>query len=130
LALADFHVAMQHTLSYLKPGGVFRFVLPDLEQLARGYLSDTGALAASHFMEASCLGKSRRARGLRGFLTEWLGNSAHLWMWDEKAMMRQLTEHGFRDIRRAQFGDADDKRFNEVEDKGRFDGCLAMQCRK
>jgi len=130
LALDDFHIALQHTFQYLKLGGTFRFVLPDLEQLARGYLADGHHLAASRFMEAACLGKKRRARGLRGFMSDWLGNSAHLWMWDEKAMTEQLREHSFRDIRRAAFGDAEDRVFNSVEDKGRFDGCLAMQCRR
>jgi SAM-dependent methyltransferase len=130
LALADFHIALQHTFQYLKPGGTFRFVLPDLEQLARDYLADGNALAASRFMEASCLGKKSRVRGLRGLIVGWLGNSAHLWMWDEKAMAEQLREHGFKDIRRATLGDAEDRTFNTVEDKGRFDGCLAMQCRR
>jgi hypothetical protein len=51
-------------------------------------------------------------------------------MWDQKAMTAKLAEHGFTDIRRASLGDADDKRFNDVEDKGRFVGSLAMQCRK
>jgi len=76
------------------------------------------------------LGKKKRVRGLRGLIVEWLGNSAHLWMWDEKSMREQLLRHGFKDIRRASFGDAEDARFNEVEDIGRFNRCLAMQCRK
>jgi hypothetical protein len=130
LALEDFQVALQHTFQYLELGGVFRLVLPDLEQLARNYLADSSNMAASRFMEASYLGKKRRARGLRGFVAEWLGNSAHMWMWDEKAMVEQLRHHGFIDIRRATFGDAQDRRFDEVEDKARFDGCLAIECRR
>jgi len=130
LALADFDTALRHTHDYLKVGGTFRFVLPDLEQLARCYLADPDPLAAAHFMEASCLGHKRRARGLRGLFAHWLGNSAHLWMWDEKAMTLKLAEHGFTNIRRAAFGDGEDQAFCEVEDKGRFEGCLAMQCRK
>ena len=51
-------------------------------------------------------------------------------MWDEKSMAKKLSEHGFKNIRRAYFGDAEDKKFNEVEDKGRFEGCLAMQCER
>ncbi len=130
LPLDDFHIALEHTFEYLKPGGTFRFVLPDLEQLARSYFADNDPLASSRFMEASGLGKKCRARGLQGFVAEWLGNSAHLWMWDEKAMTEQLRKHGFRDVRRASFGDADDRTFDAVEDKGRFEGCLAMQCRR
>jgi hypothetical protein len=130
LALEDFHLALTHTFQYLKPGGVFRLVLPDLEQLARAYLADSSDLAAGRFMEATCLGTRQRPRGLRGFVTQWLGNSLHLWMWDEKALTEQLREHGFRDIRRAAFGDAADRRFDDVEAEERFDGCLALQCRR
>lgn len=130
LALDDFHMALQNTYQYLRVGGTFRFVLPDLEQLTRDYLADGHSSAASRFMEASCLGKKHRAKNMRGFVTEWFGNSAHLWMWDEKAMREQLIKHGFNDIRRASFGDAEDKNFISVEDNDRFTGCLAMQCRR
>jgi hypothetical protein len=128
--LEDLDVALANTFKYLKSGGVFRFVVPDLEDLARAYLADGSTHAAAKFMEASCLGKKKRVRGMRGLVTEWLGNSAHLWMWDEKAMREQLGNHGFKDIRRAVFGDAEDNKFHEVEDVERFKGCLAMQCRK
>ena len=130
LALDDFRVALRHTFEYLKPGGVFRLVLPDLEQLAREYLADGAEMAAHRFMESSYLGTKQRARGLKGLVTGWLGNSSHLWMWDEKAMTAELRQQGFIHIRKAAFGDAEDRRFDEVEEKGRFDGCLAMQCQK
>jgi hypothetical protein len=51
-------------------------------------------------------------------------------MWDEKAMRKKLTEHGFGEIRRAAFGDAENRRFDEAEQQKRFDGCLAMQCKR
>lgn len=69
-------------------------------------------------------------RGLRGLFVAWLGNSSHLWMWDEKSMAERLAQVGFKSIRRATFGDAEDKMFNEVEHFDRFKGCLAMQCQK
>lgn len=130
LALEDFHAALDNTLQYLRPGGVFRFVVPDLERLARDYLADTDHAAALRFMRASCLGKESRARDFRGFLLQWLGNSSHLWMWDEKAMAEQLRLHGFKDIRRTAFGDAEDRRFDDVENEERFRGALAMECRR
>lgn len=130
LALDDFHLALQNTFRYLKPSGTFRLVLPDLEQLARTYLASNDPAAASHFMENAFLGTRHRARGLRAVATGVLGNSAHLWMWDQKSMTQRLEGVGFRDIRRAAFGDAEDPKFNAVENQGRFDGCLAMQCRK
>jgi hypothetical protein len=130
LALDEFDVALRNTHDYLAPGGTFRFVLPDLEHLARTYLNDPAPEAAIRFMEGTDLGKQRRPRRLRGMVVEWLGKSAHFWLWDEKSMAKKLAEHGFTEIRRATFGDAEDPRFNDVEDEGRFENALAMQCRK
>jgi SAM-dependent methyltransferase len=130
LALEDVNTALKNVFGHLRPGGTFRLVLPDLERLARDYLATPNARAAHQFMESSCLGVKSRPRGLGGFLRSWLGNSAHLWMWDERSLGEKLREHGFTEIRRAALGDAEDKKFNEVEDPGRFADCLAMQCRK
>ena len=130
LALEEVDAALKNVLRHLRAGGTFRMVLPDLEQLARCYVSSTDPWAASRFMEDTCFGVRARPRGLGGFVRSWLGNSAHLWMWDERSLGEKLHGHGFREIRRAAFGDAEDKKFNEVEDAGRFAGCLAMQCRK
>ena len=130
LSLNDLRTALKHTYEYLKPGGTFRFVLPDLEQLARDYLSSEAAQPASWFMEAAHLGAPNRARGMMGFLREWMGNSKHLWMWDERSMTVELKQAGFVDIRRAQCGDSGDKRFADVEDADRWVKCLGMQCRR
>lgn len=130
LAFEDCDRALAHTFRYLKPGGTFRLVVPDLEQLARNYLAAHSVDAAHHFMESACLGRRQRSRSLIGVLRGWLGSSAHLWMWDEKAMAAKLQEHGFKSIRRCSFGDSKDIKFREVEEQSRFEGCLAMQCSK
>jgi SAM-dependent methyltransferase len=130
LALNDLDTALRHTFAYLKPGGTFRLVVPDLEQMARGYLSCLDKDAAIRFMESTCLGHKVRRRGFAGFARAWLGNSAHLWMWDERSLSEKLREHGFTSIRRASFGDAEDARFREVEDRGRFNEALAINCKK
>lgn len=130
LALEDADVALANTYRYLKPEGIFRLVVPDLGQLAHCYVSDNHDTAAHRFMEASGLGRKRRSRRPLEFIRDWFGNSAHLWMWDERSMAAKLREHGFREIRRAVCGDSEDPRFLEVENKDRFEGCLAMQVRK
>jgi hypothetical protein len=130
LALDEVDAALENVFGYLKLGGTFRLVLPDLERLARDYVTAKDPHAAHRFMEDTYLGVKSRPRGLAGFLRTWLGNSAHLWMWDERSLGAKLGEHGFGQIRRVAFGDAEDKKFNEVEDAGRFTDCLAMQCRK
>jgi SAM-dependent methyltransferase len=130
LALADLGRALANTYEYLREGGTFRFVMPDLEQLAKSYVGDPDPGAAHRLMKDSLLGRERRARRFIEFWIEWAGNSYHLWMWDEKAMTEELRKHGFRNIRRAQFGDAQDRKFDEIEEKHTFGGCLAMQCGK
>jgi SAM-dependent methyltransferase len=123
LALADARRAMRNTLAMLKPGGVFRCIVPDLAERARRYLAEVAKgdpLASQHFLEGSYLGREARARGLVGRLREVLGGSAHLWMWDELSFRKELEDAGFVDIRRCAFGDAGDPMFARVEDRGRF----------
>lgn len=64
LSLDDFTIALGNTFRYLQRGGIFRLVVPDLQELVRQYTSDGTYLAASRFMEASHLGKKVRARTL------------------------------------------------------------------
>lgn len=130
LSLQDCGVALANTRRYLRDDGIFRLVVPDLRNLATEYLHDPRPEASMEFMSKSCLGRTTRPRGVRGFFREWLGNSAHLWMWDEASMTMKLREHGFRQIRRVTFGDSDDAAFAAVEDKARFLNCLAMQACK
>jgi Holliday junction resolvase len=51
-------------------------------------------------------------------------------MWDEESMLEKLREAGFTAIRRCAFNDGEDLRFREVEAPDRFEGCLAIECKK
>lgn len=129
LALGDLRAALKNTFSYLKPGGTFRFVLPDLEAMLREYSASPKSQPALEFMEATLLGQRERPRGFGGFLQEWLGNHRHLWMWDYRSLEAELRAAGFATIRRAEFGDAADARFRDVEESGRWSGpVLGMEC--
>lgn len=130
LSLEDFEIALKHTFSYLRPGGTFRFVLPDLELLARRYLLEleSNPEASVQFMRESYLGYPTRARGIRGAVRAWLGNSAHLWMWDFKSISQFLERAGFAEVRRAFFADSPDPAFSAVEDEGRWTDNLGVNC--
>lgn len=39
LSLSDFHLALDNIYSYLKPGGIFRFIVPDLKQYIDLYMN-------------------------------------------------------------------------------------------
>lgn len=123
LALDDFRRALRNTFAILQPGGVFRLVVPDLEERARRYVDEASrksADAGGTFMRTAHLGLEQRPRSLLGRIRLFIGGSAHLWMWDEPSIVRELKETGFTSIRRCEFGDADDAMFAQVEDPGRF----------
>jgi len=130
LALDDFHLALRNTKELLTVGGRFRLVLPDLEYYTKRYVEDVTPAAAHVFMRESGLGEERRPRGPKGWLIAGLGNSRHRWMWDFASMKSALEDAGFREIRRAQFGDSEDHRFNQVEQKDRWDNSLGVECIK
>jgi len=114
----------------LEPGGIFRFVLPDLELSVRNYVENPSNEAALEFMKETSLGHERRARGFKGLLTAWIGNSQHLWMWDYKSIKPELEDAGFVEVRRATIGDSSDPIFGTVEELGRWENCLGVECRK
>jgi hypothetical protein len=130
LSFEDCLIALRNTYSYIEDGGVFRLVIPDLEQLARDYLSATDERASVMFMEQSKLGTAVRRRGIKALTRELLGNSKHLWMWDFKSLSTELKRVGFRNIRRAEFGDSPEPRFAEVEELARWQNCLGLECIK
>jgi SAM-dependent methyltransferase len=129
--------ALRNTYAILRPGGIFRLVVPDLTWRARKFLqmqADSDTSAADRFMRTTYLGTESRPRGPVGLLRAAIGNSAHLWMYDEALMRSLLADAGFADIRRCKFGDAEDPAFAMVEEEGRFydDGNeeLAIEARR
>lgn len=131
LALDDFRSALRNTHKILATGGVFRFVLPDLEHMINIYINDFASEAAVKFLRSTRLGKEKRDRSLRGFITDWLGNSHHLWMWDYKSIQLELQKAGFENIRRAYFGDSSQNNiFKNVEALERWENCLGVECEK
>jgi predicted SAM-dependent methyltransferase len=130
LSLDECRRALRNTYRILQPGGVFRFVLPDLQVYVRRYVEDPSPQAAHSLMKETMLGRERRGRGLRDLVVGWLGNSAHAWMWDYKALEQELATAGFSSIRRAKFGDSEDPKFREVEEQDRWLDALGGECKR
>jgi hypothetical protein len=132
LALDDFHQALDNTERLLRRDGIFRVVVPDLEWIAREYLSRLTAgdsSANAFFLKQSCLGRASRPRGLREIVYSWLRTSSHKWMWDFASLARVLEEHRFHSIRRCSPGDCEDPLFALVEDEGCFGNAVAIEAR-
>ncbi len=135
LSLEDCLIALDNSRKVLKPGGIFRLIVPDLRARAERYVSDRGRGHGAHwFMRSSGLGREVRGRGIVDRLGQMFGNAAHLWLWDEESMRKALAGVGFAHIRRCEFGDAQDPIFRLVEVEGRFyeNGIreLAIEARK
>ncbi len=130
LALEDLRTALANTHACLKPGGLFRLVVPDFEQQVAAYQSNPNPEALSNFLRYTYLGRERRPKGVNAFLREFFGNSHHLWMWDEKGLAAELRDAGFANVRRCLAGDSANKAFLEVENPDRFEGGLAFECCK
>ncbi len=128
LSLNDFRKALANTKRLLKPGGIFRLVLPDLAFYVSQYLESASPDAALEFMRATGLGEPFRARGVKGIMQELMGNSRHRWLWDYPSLERELSQGEFKNIRRSEFGDSSDSKFNQVERQERWTNCLGVEC--
>ena len=128
LALDEFRVALKNTYEMLRPGGVFRLVVPDLAYYIKNYNASDAPTAAHSLLEETMLGHPTRPHSLFEFLKNWVGGSTHYWMWDYPAMELELSAVGFTEIRRAHFGDATDPHFKSVENEGRWTNCLGVEC--
>ena len=96
--------------------------MPDLFERARRYVAAArmDPNAAGEFLRATILGKEHRPKGLLGVLRSGIGNSDHLWMWDETSMIEELKRAGFSQIRRCEIGDSGIPMFDAVEERARF----------
>ena len=134
LSLNDFRKALSETCRILKPGGVFRCIVPDLEVIAKNYiqaLQTKSETASINFIgNNTLLGVVERTRGLKGLITAYYGNAHHLWMWDYYSLSAELKKAGFKEIRRAIFNDSIHPEFKLVEDKQRFENAVAIECYK
>lgn len=130
LSLEDFRKAIRNTYRYLVSDGIFRLVMPDLEYLVQQYMISSDPQAAINLMESSLLGVKKREQSIINFTRNYFGNSRHLWLWDFKSVKNELENIGFRNIRRAKYGDSRDPKFNEVEDETRWTNCLGIECQK
>lgn len=132
LSYYDFLKALKNTYKVLKPGGVFRGVLPDLRAAAIDYIETYEQVEspASVFMRSTMLGIEDRVSTPVAAIKGLYGNSKHLWMWDYRSLEHELKKVGFKDVRPCKFGDSMDSNFSFVEEESRFYKAAAFECRK
>lgn len=130
LSLEDCELALSNTFSLLKSGGIFRLIVPNLKEIAMDYVNSSEPSASVVFMQQTLLGKSTSNKNFKSLLSDWLGNSHHLWMWDYSSLELSLKKNGFINIREAFFNDSEDPKFAEVEEKARFSKSVCVECQK
>jgi len=128
LSLDDCRRALRETHRLLRPGGVFRGVLPDLRFLCAAYLAQDAAepAAAEAFMRSTHLGIAQTPRGLAR-LREWFSRDRHLWMWDFAGMRQELLAAGFITVRPARYHDSQHLAFRDVEAPHRWEDALGFE---
>jgi predicted SAM-dependent methyltransferase len=132
LAYNDFLKAIKNTYLILKPGGLFRGVVPDLKAAALNYIEDfdNNDAPANIFMQSTMLGIEERGTNIFNIAKGMFGNSKHLWMWDYKSLQSELKKIGFVNIRPCKLGDSTDPNFSLVEEESRFYNAAAFECQK
>jgi SAM-dependent methyltransferase len=133
LSLEDLRTSLKNTFRILKPGGLFRCVVPDLKIAAEEYLQsveDGNKEASIQFLKSIMLGQPTRPSGTKQLVKAMFGNAHHLWMWDIHSLSVELENAGFRNIRPCKFDDSTDPMFKHVEDEGRFWHAAALECSK
>ncbi len=135
LSLTDFQTALTNIYEYLKPEGIFRFIVPDLKQYIDSYIqeynnSSLSPMAAQQFMEESLVGCGASRKNIYLRLREALSNSRHQWMWDEPSLLHALSQKGFKQVRRCEYGDWLDTRFSGIEKEENYLNAIGIEAIK
>jgi len=130
LALDECRAALTETYRILKPGGIFRFVIPDFDYCIQKYNEASSPDRLYTFMKSTSLGCEKARTSLKVFFASWLGKSDHKWMWTYDALKVELEKAGFCEVRRATFGDSAFRVFSDVEQEERWTNCLGIECIK
>ena len=134
LSKEEFYIALKNIYSYLKVGGVFRMIMPDLHSYAKQYLNDYSEQlddSSIKFMNSTLLGiEEERKRGLLYILKNGLSNSRHIWLWDDNSTKKALEDIGFKSINKCSFQESSVDYFNDIEQEGSFNNAFCLECIK
>ncbi|GAB3924337.1 class I SAM-dependent methyltransferase [Mucilaginibacter myungsuensis] len=133
MSLEDFRLAIANTYKMLKPGGVFRLIMPDLKVLVDDYIADKAKGdkdASIRFIKRTIMGMDKRPSTVLGRAKQAYGYLGHLWLWDDEATINELEKAGFKNIRKIEFNDSPDPMFKLVENEKRFELCVKLEAVK
>lgn len=113
----------------LKPGGILRLVVPDLQFLVREYLqaSNGGSTATTRWLAADSLNQKLGFRSAQPpvgnaafrFYALWKDFHSHKWMYDSDSLSHALVVAGFDLVAKKAFRCSEIPGIEQVEDPGR-----------
>jgi predicted SAM-dependent methyltransferase len=120
LSYKDFFQALDNVYQYLKPAGILRIIVPDLEVYIQRYLenrsdSQQEDQAAFDFMYHSFVGHQGSRSRFDHRIKEIFSNYRHQWMWDIPSLKKAFSNQGLTQVRQCKYGDWLDPRFALVE---------------
>jgi predicted SAM-dependent methyltransferase len=124
LSLEEMRISLRNCYKYLQPGGIFRSVLPNLQEAIENYgreKSNGNKRAAYDFMNYTFLGYEKRPASVKDLVKWRLSGHHHFWMWDYESLEIELIDAGFSKVYRSKYNASEDPYFNYAESKGRFD---------
>lgn len=134
LSKEEFFVAINNIYKYLKKGGVFRLVMPDLHQYAKNYIEnyDRGDPNSSIvFIAQTLLGvEELRRRSLLSIIKNGLANSRHMWLWDDITTIAALKKVGYTNIVKRGLYESDTNYFTSIEVEDSFNSAFCIECIK
>ncbi len=106
----------------LRPGGILRIVVPDLQKITRDYLADSSEMASHRFVERLLL---------RHTWQDLLHSGAHhCQMFDSRSLVAMLRDAGFVDARVSRFGESAIADIRNVELESRKAESLYVEAEK
>ena len=124
LSLDELRITLNNCYRYLEPGGIFRAVLPNLEESIDSYKREKNKgnkRAAYDFMHYTFLGYKARPKSIKDVLKWRLSGHHHFWMWDFESLEVELLNTSFTKVYKSSFNQSADPYFNYAESPGRFD---------
>lgn len=134
LTYSEAAAVLKESYRVIKPGGVIRIIVPDLEQMIDGYILNKKNIpdqAARKLFNDSLYFEIPIPDSLMGMLKFYFKKkNNHAFLYDKEGLKYQLTQAGFTDIRSCSFGESRIENIIEIDNPDRFKGAICLEAIK